>query len=196
MPRRPSDTRERIVQAALRLFATRGYHNTGIAEILQESGVNRGTLYHYFPSKKELGFAAIDEQVRLLKEKGSIRHLKTAAHPVDTMLEIINELPTLVKLDTGETLEIGLAVRMAPVDADFQERLSAAYGAQIDQLDVILRRGVAQGQIADNVDPRVLAHVFAVMCEGIQFTRLLHQQGAILEDTRRWMKEYLNSLRK
>jgi AcrR family transcriptional regulator len=196
MPRQPSDPKERIVQAALRLFAARGYHNTGIADILRESGVNRGTLYYYFPSKKELGFAAIDEQVRLMAERGAARHLRTAAHPIDMMLEMIDELPGIAKLETGEALTPSIAARLGAVDSDFRDRLSAAYGAMIDELEVILRRGAAQGQIADSVDPRVLACLFTVICEGIMFTSLLGLREAVREESRRWMKEYLNSLRR
>ena len=195
MPRPPSDARRRIVQATLRLFSARGYHGTGIADILKESGVKRGSLYHYFSSKKELAFAAIDEQVRLILERGSIRHLTTDAHPIDRMLEVIDELPTMVKLDSGETLTPSLAVRLAAVDADFQQRLSAAYGGLIDELEVTLQKGVAQGDIADTVDPCVLAHMFTIMCEGMQFTSVLRQREDILEHARAWLKQYLNSLR-
>lgn len=195
MPRPPSDPRKRIVQAALELFAARGYHNAGIAEILQKSGVNRGTLYHYFPSKKELGFAVIDEQIRLMAERGAARHLGTDAHPIDMMLEMIDELPGVVKLQSGEALAPSLAARLGAVDVDFRERLSAAYGAMVDELEVILRRGVAQGQIADSVDSCVLAHLFTVICEGIQFTSVLGLREAVSEHSRHWLKEYLNSLR-
>jgi TetR/AcrR family transcriptional repressor of nem operon len=195
MPRPASDAKKRIVQAALKLFSTRGYHGTGIADILKESGVKRGSLYHYFSSKKELGFAAIDEQVRLIIERGSPRHLTTDAHPIDRMLEVIDELPTIVKLDSGETVTPSLAVRLAAVDADFQQRLSGVYEELIDELEVTLQRGVAQGDIADRVNPRVLAHMFTIMCEGMQFTSLLRQREAILEDARAWLKEHLNSLR-
>jgi len=195
MPRPPSDAKKRIIQTALKLFSARGYHGTGIADILKESDVKRGSLYHYFSSKKELAFAAIDEQVRLIVEKGSIRHLTTDAHPIDRMLEVIDELPTMVKLDSGETLTPSLAVRLAAVDADFQQRLSAAYGGLIDELEVTLQKGVAQGDIADTVDPCVLAHMFTIMCEGMQFTSVLRQREDILEHARAWLKEYLNSLR-
>jgi len=195
MPRPPSDARKQIVQTALKLFAARGYQGTGIADILHESGVNRGTLYHYFPTKKKLGFAVIYEQVRLLAERGAARHLRSDAHPIDRMLKMVDELPGLVKLETGESLTPSLAARLGAVDADFQERMAAAYGALIDELEVILRRGVAQRQIAEGVDPRVLAHVFTVMCEGVQFTSVLGLREAVLEDGRRWLKEYLNSLR-
>ena len=195
MPPRPSDRKKRIVQAALKLFSTQGYHGTGIADILKQSGVKRGSLYHYFSSKKELAIAAIDEQVRLILEKGSPRHLTTDAHPIDRMLEVIDELPTIVRLDSGETLTPNLALRLAAVDADFQQRLSGAYEGLIHELELALQRGAARGDIAKGVDPRVLAHMFTIMCEGMQFTSVLRQREGILEDARRWLREYVNSLR-
>lgn len=50
----PSDTRERILATAFRLFHEQGYHATGIATILREADVNAGSLYHFFPSKLAL----------------------------------------------------------------------------------------------------------------------------------------------
>jgi len=195
MPRRPSDARTCIVQTALALFATRGYHNTGIADILKESGVKRGSLYHYFPSKKELGFAAIDEMLRLVVEEGAGRHFGTNDHPIDKLLKTIDELPGLAKLQTGESLTPSLAVRLAPVDADFRERLATGYAAMIDEIEGILRRGVAEGQIVESVNPRVLARVFAVIGEGIQFGSVLGQREDFWGDALSWLKQYLNSLR-
>jgi AcrR family transcriptional regulator len=190
------DSRKRLVQAALKLFSARGYYHTAIADILKESGVTRGSLYYHFPSKKELGFAAIDEMMRLLAEEGAGRHLRTDEHPIDTMLKMIDELPGLVKLQTGEALTPSLAVRLGAVDAEFRERLATRYAVLIDELEAILRRGVAEGQIVESVDPRMLTGVFVVMCEGIQFAAVLGQPKVIWEDARRWLKEYLNSLRK
>ena len=47
-------TRDRIVEAARRLFLEQGYHATGVATILREAGVNSGSLYHFFGSKEAL----------------------------------------------------------------------------------------------------------------------------------------------
>lgn len=196
MPRRPSDTRERIVQAALELFAARGYHNTGIAEILKESGVNRGSLYHCFSSKKELGLAVVDEELRLLAEQGAGRHLRSQDHPIDRMLKMIDELPGLVLLPSGEYLTPSLAIRLGAAEVEFKQRLAAGFRALIDELEVLLRTGVAEGQIGDSVAPHVVAHMFVVMCEGIMFAAMLGDQEDVWESAQRWMKEYLNSLRK
>jgi len=47
-------TREEILNKSLSLFADQGYENTGVQRIVDESGVTKPTLYHYFGSKKGL----------------------------------------------------------------------------------------------------------------------------------------------
>ena len=195
MPRRASDARKRIVQTALALFADRGYHETGIADILKESGVKRGTLYHYFSSKRDLGAAAIDEMARVLQEEGAARHLRADDHPIDRLLRMADELPGVVRLQSGETLTPSLAVRLGTAEAEFRERISTRFAGFLDELEAILRKGVVEGQIPKRVDPRVLSRVFLVMAEGIFFMSVLEQQQVIWEDARSWLKEYLNSLR-
>jgi len=73
-------------------------------------------------------------------------------------------------------------------------------GSRCERLAVhserLLRRGIADGQIVESIDPRVLAHVGVVAIQGIQLTSLLGQREVISEDARRWMKDYANSLRK
>jgi AcrR family transcriptional regulator len=55
-----SARRDRLVETALRLFYTNGFHATGIDAILAESGVAKMTLYKYFKSKDELILAALE----------------------------------------------------------------------------------------------------------------------------------------
>lgn len=47
-------TRARIVEAATELFASRGYHGAGIADLLQTAGVSRGSFYHFFEAKQDV----------------------------------------------------------------------------------------------------------------------------------------------
>jgi len=49
-----TDTRERILEAASRLFHEQGFAATGVATILREAGVNSGSMYHYFIGKEAL----------------------------------------------------------------------------------------------------------------------------------------------
>jgi AcrR family transcriptional regulator len=56
MPKRidHDDMRQKLLDAAAELFATRGYAATGMRELAAAAGVSTGTLYHYFPDKRSL----------------------------------------------------------------------------------------------------------------------------------------------
>lgn len=50
-----------VIDAAAKVFAERGYHETTIEDLIQASGMTRGGLYHYTASKRDLLLAVIDE---------------------------------------------------------------------------------------------------------------------------------------
>lgn len=52
MPRR-TDARANAIRAALRLFDRQGFHGTGVAQVVAESGAPRGSFYFHFPQGKE-----------------------------------------------------------------------------------------------------------------------------------------------
>ena len=64
--RRRGDVRERLLAAAIQLFATKGYDNTSVSEIVGRAGVSKPTLYYYFSSKSKLCEYIIEHAYTLL----------------------------------------------------------------------------------------------------------------------------------
>jgi AcrR family transcriptional regulator len=60
--------REEILEAATRLFAARGWAGMDVQHAADALGVGKGTVYRYFPTKRDLFLAAVDRAMRLLKE--------------------------------------------------------------------------------------------------------------------------------
>jgi len=58
--RRPEERPNELLEAALRIFADRGYASTRLEDIAATVGVTKGTIYHYFATKEELLLRAID----------------------------------------------------------------------------------------------------------------------------------------
>ena len=55
-----ADSKEKTLSAAVKLFSQRGYHGTGLQDILEAGGAPRGSLYFHFPKGKEqIGEAAV-----------------------------------------------------------------------------------------------------------------------------------------
>lgn len=74
--KKPSRNREKLIEAARRLFAAHGYAHVGTEEIVREAGVTRGALYHQFADKRDL-FRAVLAQ--MLPEIGERLYTETMA---------------------------------------------------------------------------------------------------------------------
>lgn len=61
--------RERILEAARRLFAARGAQNVSMDEIAREAGVAKGTIFHRFGDRSALALALLDEHERALQDR-------------------------------------------------------------------------------------------------------------------------------
>src|SRR5437868_13007073 len=71
------DKRRLILEAAVRVFAQKGFHTCRVGDIAEEAGVAHGLLYHYFASKDELleivfreTWAELLDAIRLVEESG------------------------------------------------------------------------------------------------------------------------------
>ena len=67
MPNEPIDTRSKILEAAVNVFAQKGYHETRVDDIVTESKTSKGSVYFYFPSKQDIFLGLIDTFSGLLE---------------------------------------------------------------------------------------------------------------------------------
>jgi TetR/AcrR family transcriptional repressor of lmrAB and yxaGH operons len=101
-----TDTRDRIVEAATVLFQLKGYHATGLNEILRESNAPKGSLYYYFPEGKE---QLALETVNLTKEfveKTIKERLAKIQDPAESIKNSIEEMADLVYTQKDEKLAL------------------------------------------------------------------------------------------
>lgn len=93
-------TRDRIVKAATVLFQNKGYHATGLNEILRKSNAPKGSLYYYFPGGKEqLALEAIN-QTKIFIEKTIRERLELIEDPAESIKNSIEEMAD--NLNAGE----------------------------------------------------------------------------------------------
>ena len=56
-----TDTRQRIIDSARELIYARSYTDVGVQQICDNAGVKKGSFYHFFPSKRDLTLAVLDQ---------------------------------------------------------------------------------------------------------------------------------------
>jgi TetR/AcrR family transcriptional regulator, transcriptional repressor for nem operon len=81
--------RERVIQTALQLFYTEGFHAVGTNQICAEAGVNKSTLYHLFPSKVDMVLAALEVYASDITRKFQqiAKSQASAAHKLEQVFE-------------------------------------------------------------------------------------------------------------
>ena len=67
--RDPESTKSRILDAALNIFSSKGYYDTRLDEIVEESHTSKGSIYFHFPNKERLFLALVDQFADLLERR-------------------------------------------------------------------------------------------------------------------------------
>jgi AcrR family transcriptional regulator len=80
LTRKAMETREKLLNAAEKVFGKKGYFETSVVNITQEAGVGQGTFYNYFQSKKEIFDALIHEYSRQLRKTIKEEMKNSATH--------------------------------------------------------------------------------------------------------------------
>jgi len=100
-----------ILDAAIPIFARHGFRNTDVERVASAIGVGKGTIYRYFPSKRELFLKAVDRGIRKLHERvdraqgercGTLDQMQVS---FQTYLAFFDEHPEVVELLIQERAE-------------------------------------------------------------------------------------------
>ncbi|WP_378742913.1 TetR/AcrR family transcriptional regulator [Nocardia brasiliensis] len=117
------DTRERIVRAAVELFAEKGFHGTGVAEIGDRADVQRGALYYHIRSKEELLWQILHDYIQLMLIDAE-RIAASADDPITKLRKLIHSHVGLIIDHRRE-----VAIQLRDVTA-----LSGERGAELQEL--------------------------------------------------------------
>ncbi len=155
--------RQQLLDAAIRVFARKGYVETSIDDIIKEAEVARGTFYLYFPGKKEIFLAIIDRYFELVSQL--VERLMAEEWPagldrarfrehVLTWLRFFAQHRDLIKVIYREATSI---------DPQFEVRWNRLGKVIKDFLSERMHVLQKDGQVRKTLDPQV----WALFMEGI-----------------------------
>ncbi len=88
-----SDTKKRILDAALKVFAEKGYEATNVREIAEELGYTKSALYKHYKSKEEIWDALIDKlDIHYEKHFGSLDNLPPIPASGEELVQLVNKM--------------------------------------------------------------------------------------------------------
>jgi AcrR family transcriptional regulator len=128
--KKPTERRAEIIQAARYLFQTQEYDNTTMQDVMENLGIAKGTIYHYFKSKEELLQAVVEDIIDTNREQLQAviqKPKKTVLEKFKMLIEMSNvasdnpDILDALHKPGNEALHIrllaGSVIKLAPVYA-------------------------------------------------------------------------------
>lgn len=182
-------SKEKIIHAAMDLFAQQGYRGATLSEIARAADLTEPGLLHHFPSKNHLLMAVLAERDRLDKERFDLSGMDNEGDLFSSVLNLVehNEtVPGLVQLFT--TLVAESVQEQHPGHEFFKLRYQRVCAQVIDTL----RAGQQRGTVRADIAPEDLAVMIYAMMDGLQVQWLYEPEKV---DMARLFEKFIQLLR-
>jgi len=171
------EKRRLILDAAVRVFARKGYHASRVGDIAEEAGVAHGLLYHYFTSKEQLLETVFRDTWSELLE--AIARVAESAEPAREQLRQVAAI--LLRSWRRDPDLVRVLVREVGRSQTLPARVNEI-GAVFRAIEGIVVRGQADGEFRADVTPELASWIFYGAIEEILTGWVLGQLGDADED--------------
>ena len=172
----------------------KGYHATSLDDVLSESAVGKGTFYHYFKSKEDLGHAILDQVVGVFIERTvapcfsdpAVKPLTQIRCFLDRVVAIQRERNCVGGCPLGN-----LASELSDVHEGFRGRLAEVFSVWRERLTERLQQAQHLGQVSSECRPEAVAHFLVASLEGAILMAKVTKDIAVMEQCVSELKRYL-----
>ena len=192
--REGSSSRDAIIGAAARIMQIKGYHATSLDDVLRESDVGKGSFYHHFKSKEELGHALLDRIITSFVARTLDPCFSDPARSplaqIQCFLDRIVELQRECNCVGGCALG-NLASELSDVHEGFRARLAEVFSAWRARLTQALDQARRRREVREDCLPEPVAHFLVASLEGAILMAKVTKDIRVMEQCVGEIKRYL-----
>ncbi len=158
-----SDKRARILDAAIKVFAERGFHTATVAEIARAAGVADGTIYLYFKGKDDLLLRLFDEKMTelLAEAKSELNKERSAPARLSRFIQL-----HLALVERNPDLASVLIVELRQSAQFIKAADRAKLAAYVDLIAEVVKDGQEKGELLNGISPATVKRaVFGALDE-------------------------------
>jgi AcrR family transcriptional regulator len=174
--------REQILDAAARVFAEKGYHEAGIADIATDLGIGHGTFYRYFENKKDIVSQAMDLAVRRIGQSVLEEEEPSSSNTLaEFRAQIERVYLRLFALQDRQPYLIRFLYRQATDPT----RLGLALDGFLGYTEQLLRNGITKGFLRPDIDTEIAGQALVAIMFDVMRRSASVEMSAELRQ--RWM---------
>jgi len=196
MQLRSKETRNQILNAAVRLFCQGGYDATSVNDICSEARVSKGAFYHHFPSKQVLFLSIIDRWLDGVDANLFSRNVKE--NNVPRLIARMADTLGIVFQDASGQLPMFMEFMVqASRDTTIWNATIEPYRRYQQRFADLIRRGQQEGSMAADLDPDIISRILISLAVGILLQGVVDPKAAEWDKVaREGVHLILNSVKK
>ncbi|NJK66733.1 MAG: TetR/AcrR family transcriptional regulator [Microcoleus sp. CSU_2_2] len=189
------ETREKILREAAALFNQYGYSGSSMSDIMRVTGLQKGGIYNHFKSKDELALQAFDFAVEDMR-KQYLTVLKGKHSAVDRLKAVISIFSNLAENPPipGGCPLLNTAVESDDAHPALRQRVQIAMDGWRALICKIIHKGIAKGEVRENVEADAVATIVISMLEGAVMMSKLYGDAIHVKRVVAHLHEYIDSL--
>ena len=149
-----ADKRDRILRAAIKVFAKNGFYATRVSEIAKAAGVADGTIYLYFKNKDDVLITIFEDGIQQLL--AILREVAASEQPFDERITRIIELQLGLLEDQRDLAEV-ITVNLRQSSSLLKQYATPLFMEYIDVIAGLIRDGQKEGAFRKDINSRVVA---------------------------------------
>jgi TetR/AcrR family transcriptional repressor of nem operon len=167
-----TDTRQRLIDSARDLIYTRSYSDVGVQEICDRAGVRKGSFYHFFPSKRDLTLAVLDQLQAFFRQDIIGRAFAADIPPLQRISRFFDytaDFQQQMKQETGQMPGCpfgNLACEMSTRDEIIRQRVEQILRDGEVPFEQALSEAISNGELPE-LDTAAKARALFAYAEGI-----------------------------
>jgi TetR/AcrR family transcriptional repressor of nem operon len=185
--------RDTAAQEAMEAFWEHGYNATSVADLLEEMGLNRGSLYGTFGDKKQLFLTALDkyqdQNVAMIRDVLE-RPGRSPRAAIEALLQLAVERCTGEDAGRG-CLAAKAAMELASHDPDISAWIRRFHERKVELVEKTIARGQERGEINGDLDARGVARFLLNGLAGLHLSGLTSPSADEVQDVVRLMLKVL-----
>jgi len=157
-----------VLQNAMLLFWQKGYDATSIQDLVDATGLNRGSLYNAFGDKAQL-FAQVMERYRAFSPARALAEAPEGASPKQLIKDFFNTLVERAEHDPQNKgcLLTNTAAGLYGCNDIMAEWVRETIGQLENVVVEVIERGQARGEISDDQSATSMAHFIVATAQGL-----------------------------
>src|SRR6202171_3790110 len=174
--------RNEVLDRAMAAFWTRGYGATSIDDLVEATGINRGSLYGTFGDKRRLFLSALDRYWDTV-----VNAMMEELSDPDPRRGIERMFDALIRRTSDPKFPRGCFITNTSLECpgsgdEITRKIAEAIGQQESAIYRVLRRGQAEGSLASALDARALARFFLGVAQGLNVVNKAVADPEVLKD--------------